>query len=137
MPTTTKPTHLTLTVLSRHTSLLEAVKAAKMDLSYNESEALRDIRYLERGSKGHFEMKPVTEAVVVQNGEKTEVWYRLDCDIKLFNKYEPFCHCIHDGPFYAIWDLGATLLIQLARAYKSCSQNRKIFADAGVVVTRL
>ena len=90
----------TLNILSRHTSLLAAVKAAGLDLSYNEPLALADIAHLDgggfsRGIHGRTEIKPVTEVFVTDDG----IYYTFECDLRLLNKYEPFHACMHDGAF--------------------------------------
>lgn len=90
----------TLNILSRHSSLLAAVKAAGLDLSYNEPLALADIAHLDgggfsRGIHGRTEIKPVTEVFVTDDG----IYYTFECDLRLLNKYEPFHACLHDGAF--------------------------------------
>lgn len=103
----------TLKILSRHTSVAAAVEAAKIDLSFNEELAKRDLKDFERGNR---EVAPVREAYVVElegvpqsydtinpeTGKAVEVWYRYEADIRLLNKYSAFHHMMHDGHFYPV-----------------------------------
>lgn len=100
-----------LQVLSKHSSLTAAVLASGIDLSYNRESAMQDLAQSDRGFRN---VKGVSEAYVVatdrtpqsydtvRDGKVVEVYYRLDCDLKLLNKYTPFHSCLHDGPFYPI-----------------------------------
>ncbi len=79
-------------ILSRHSKLSEAVAAADIDLSYNEELALQDLAQEDKDQN-------IKAAYVLEmNGEKS-VHYEYHCDIKLFNKYEPFRYCI-DNRFF-------------------------------------
>ena len=114
-------------ILSRHATLSEAVAAAKIDLSYNEPLALRDLAYADK--KYNITAAYVTE----QNGEKN-VHYELTCDIKLLNKYEPFHSCLHDSPFSRVEITDSEITISepmLSRSPKS----RAMIASIGWTVT--
>src|SRR5690348_1311983 len=90
----------TLPILSRHSSLTAAVKASGIDLSYNEPLALSDLARMDKGNLSHsLPTQPVTEAFVVVEDGQNVVYYVLQCDLALLNKYSPFVHCIHDGAF--------------------------------------
>jgi hypothetical protein len=100
----------TLEILSRHTSLGSAVRAAGIDLSYNEKLAREDIADLDCGCPRN-SFQPVADAFVVDDGMSGEkelsVWYVLDAGKHgiLLNKYTPFHGCLHDGGFsFAILD---------------------------------
>lgn len=90
----------TLQIVSRHASLTAAVKASGIDLSYNESLALSDLASLDKGySRPGLTLAPVTEAFVVIEDGKTAVFYVMNCDLELLNKYTPFHGTLHDGKF--------------------------------------
>ncbi|MAO19549.1 MAG: hypothetical protein Unbinned1322contig1001_16 [Prokaryotic dsDNA virus sp.] len=77
-------------ILSRHSSLADAVDAAGIDLSYNEDLARRDIRR---------DDEHVTEAYVLDVNGVATVCYVYDArDIKLLHRYEPFFSCLDNGP---------------------------------------
>ncbi len=138
----------TLRILSKHASLTAAVEAAKIDLSYNEPLARRDLRSFDKAGHG---MKPVTEAYVVEldtppqsystlnpeTGKVVEVWYRLDCDIKLLNKYSPFHHCLHDGPFYQVVIEETEIRVITEHPLRNGSDARKSISEIGLIVTKL
>jgi hypothetical protein len=114
-------------ILSRHATLSEAVAAAKIDLSYNEPLALRDLAYADK--KYNITAAYVTE----QNGEKN-VHYELTCDIKLLNKYTPFHSCIDNSPFSRVEITDSEIMISkpmLSRSPKA----RAMIAQIGWTVT--
>jgi hypothetical protein len=79
-------------ILSRHSKLSEAVAAADIDLSYNEELALNELAQDDKDQN-------IKAAYVLEmNGEKS-VHYEYHCDIKLFNKYEPFHSCLDNSLF--------------------------------------
>lgn len=130
-------------ILSRHTSVLAAVKAAGIDLSYNEQSAIQDIHTLDRGFR---EAKPVTEAFIVEkigapqsydtllNGQPVEVLYRLDCDLKLLNRYTPFSGCLHNGAWTPV--LVGETEIDFADYRISGKTDRKTLAEFGLVLAK-
>lgn len=94
-----------LEIISRHSNLLDAVKAACIDLSYNEASALQDIKLIDnppaRYRTGPHASQPCTEAFVVRESEtgNIEVYYTYQCDLRLLNKFTPFYACLHNGAF--------------------------------------
>ena len=130
-------------ILSRHSSVLSAVRAAGIDLSYNEQSALRDIAELDRGFR---EARPVTEAFVVEkigapqsydtliDGKPVEVLYRLDCDLKLLNRYTPFSGCLHNGAWTPVLIDGDE--INFADYRISGKTDRKTLAEFGLVLAK-
>lgn len=114
----------TLSILSRHASLKSAVLAAGIDLSYNEASALEDIARLEKGSNGSIKLAPVTEAYVVTENDRQVVYYVLNCDLPLLNKFVPFHACLHDGKFSA-----ATIFGDEIRITEGLSANRNVIRE--------
>jgi hypothetical protein len=86
-------------ILSRHSKISEAVKAAKIDLSYNEELALSDLAR-------HDKDKAFVASFVVERHGKVEVMFAYQCDILLLNTYSPFHGCLDDSPFYFVVDKG-------------------------------
>jgi hypothetical protein len=135
----------TLQILSKHSSLTEAVLASGIDLSYNEPLALRD---LADSDKGFRNAKPVTEAYVValdrapqsydtvRDGKVIEVYYRFDCDLKLLNKYTPFHGCLHDGSFYPVSISEKDITIH-TNMEMSSRIDRKLLAKFGYTLCKL
>lgn len=142
---------IALKIRSEHSNLLEAVRAAGIDLSYNERAALDTIRMLDQGSRRH-NHQPVIRAYVVlrpdlkaqsystvdASGIVLEVWYEFDCDLKLLNKFTPFSACMHDGPFYPVNRVDDELVIATDIPLRS---DRKLLAawqvGSGPRVTKL
>ena len=116
-------------ILSRHATLSEAVAAAKIDLSYNEPLALRDLAYADK--KYNITAAYVTE----QNGEKN-VHYELTCDIKLLNKYEPFHSCLHNSPFSRVEITDSEISISESMLSRS-PKSRAMIASIGWTVATL
>lgn len=77
----------TLNIKSECKSLGEAVKASNMDLSYNERLAWQNIRAADRNCK---------RAWLMEDGS---IWFIFSADIEVFQKFEPFHSCLHDGDF--------------------------------------
>jgi hypothetical protein len=135
----------TLQILSKHSSLTAAVLASGIDLSYNEPLALQDLAQSDRGFRN---AKPVTEAYVVavdrapasydtiRDGRVVEVWYRLDCDLKLLNKYTPFHSCLHDGPFYPVNVFENSIVIATNLPISS-RIDRRTLASVGLTLCKL
>lgn len=134
---------MNIKILSRHNSLSEAVRAAGIDLSYNEASALRDIAELDRGFRT---LRPVREAYVVEkigtpqsydtirDGKAIEVLYRVDCDLRLLNRYTPFSACLHDGPWTPC--LVNETEIAFAEYRISGKTDRKTLAEFGLVLAK-
>ena len=130
-------------ILSRHSSVLSAVRAAGIDLSYNEASALRDIAELDRGFR---DAKPVTEAFVVEkigaaqsydtilDGKPVEVLYRLDCDLRLLNRYTPHHAGLHDGAWTPV--LVGETEIAFAEYRIAGNTDRKTLAEFGLVLAK-
>lgn len=122
---------------------ITVARAAGIDLSYNEPSALRDIAELDRGFR---EARPVTEAFVVEkigapqsydtllNGQPVEVLYRLDCDLKLLNRYTPFSGCLHNGAWTPVLIDGDE--INFADYRISGKTDRKTLAEFGLVLSK-
>jgi hypothetical protein len=135
----------TLQILSKHSSLTEAVLASGIDLSYNEPLALQDLASSDKGFRG---ANGVTEAYVValdrapqsydtvRDGKVVEVWYRFDCDLKLLNKYTPFHGCLHDGPFYPVSISENDITIH-TNMLMSSRIDRKLLAKFGYTLCKL
>lgn len=139
------PSNKVLQVLSKHSSLTAAVLASGIDLSYNRESAMRDLAGSDRGFRN---AKGVSEAFVVAvdrapqsydtvlNGKVVEVYYRLDCDLKLLNKYTPFHSCLHDGPFYPVSISDNDITIHTEQPLSS-GFGRKLLAKFGFVLCKL
>jgi hypothetical protein len=84
-----------LKVLSKHTKLSEAVAAAGIDLSYNEPLARRDLKIADN----HKAMGVCYVVALESYGEKKQVFFEYNCDLKLLNRYSPFHSCLDDNPF--------------------------------------
>lgn len=89
----------TAKILSRHAKLSAAVKAAKIDLSYNEPLAQADLTRADN-DRHH------GEAFVVEVDGKVKVWSVFTSDLPLLNEYSPFSGCLHDGAFRIARDCG-------------------------------
>ena len=132
-----------LQVLSKHSSLTAAVLASGIDLSYNRESAMQDLAQSDRGFRN---AKPVSEAFVVavdrapqsydtvRDGKVVEVYYRLDCDLKLLNKYTH--SCLHDGPFYPVSISDNDITIHTEQPLSS-GFGRKLLAKFGFVLCKL
>jgi hypothetical protein len=77
----------TLNIKSEYKSLGEAVKASNMDLSYNEGLAWQRIKMIDKNCKRAFVM------------DNKSVWFIFSADIDIFQKFNPFHSCLHDGAF--------------------------------------
>jgi len=116
-------------ILSRHATLSEAVATAKIDLSYNEPLALRDLAYADK--KYNITAAYVTE----QNGEKN-VHYELTCDIKLLNKYTPFHSCIDNSLFSRVEITESEIMISKPMLPRSPKARAMIGQIGWTVTTR-
>lgn len=83
-----------LTITNRYSSLLEAVRANNVDLSYNEPLALADLKWLESS-------KDVTIDLVFTSDDGEIYWIGTVKreGLQLLHKYTPFVSCMHDGKF--------------------------------------
>lgn len=96
----------TLTIISTHATLAEAVKAAKLDLSYNQAEADYKIRMADE--KPRIEFTKTERAFVVAGEKVPEVWYQYSCTgegdsvnppgVRMLRRFEPFFSCMSDSP---------------------------------------
>lgn len=88
----------TLTIVSRHDKLSDAVNAAGIDLSYNESLARAD---LARDDRDRFY---VASFVVRTEDGETEVWSVgvANDGLRLLNKYTPFHSTMCSRPFSVV-----------------------------------
>jgi hypothetical protein len=118
---------IVLNIKSRHATLSEAVKASGMDLSYNPEEAMRKIRGLEIGRGGR-----VSAVFLMENND---VFFVFDCDIPIFQKFEPFISVMDNSAFYPvkIADESVTILRNLALP-RDC---RALIRKSGLTVTTL
>lgn len=115
----------TVNILSRHAKLSDAVRAAKIDLSYNEPLALADLARTDRDSKHG-------EAFVVEDSKgAVEVLYVFNCDIGILHRYSPFHSCLDDTPFGFAVDQGDKIEF-LPRALKKTKQNREFIRNTQV-----
>lgn len=112
-------------IISRHATLGEAVEASGMDLSYNPQVARSSIKDIEcgfRGAKGG-------EAFVTLDG----VYYVLQCDIRILNKFEPFHSMMTSDPFSPVVITDTHIIIGKPTMPKT-SEMRKAIAVAGITV---
>lgn len=112
-------------IKSRHATLTEAVNAAGIDLSYNPQAAAAKIKDLERGFRG----AKAGEAFVTPEG----VYYILNCDIRLLNKFEPFSAVMDDCPFRVCVLQENNIHISDATISKT-PELRKVIAKSGALV---
>jgi hypothetical protein len=119
----------TLKIVSRHSKLSDAVAAAGIDLSYNEPLARADLARDDRDAK-------ITESFVVRNETKgeTEVWFRYNADVQLFNKYSPFHASLTDTRFSLVNFEGDTIEITRPLVNRDA---RPLIAKMGLTVAVL
>ena len=115
-------------IVATFPTVAEAVKASKIDLSYNPEEAARKIRDLDRAGN-HGEVK---NAFLMENGE---VWFLYHCDILILNTFEPFSSCLHDGSFFPVRITETTIEIFRHIALPRDTQARKTIAKGEMIVT--
>ena len=113
----------TIKIISRHQNLLEAVKAAGIDLSYNEPLAHRDIKQLQREIGEAF----VVEGVNYKNQPERQVLYTFKCDLLLLNKFEPFHSCLDDSDFTLCY-IQDDSFVPMSGKFAKNNQNRKALA---------
>jgi hypothetical protein len=114
-------------IASRHETLAAAVAAAKIDLSYNEELALRDIRNHDKSGR----LSDITL------GEDGKVYYVYNCDVKLLHKYEPFHSCLDDSPFHLTFIHEGTIEIWDHLPVGRDGKTRATLAKGGCIVTTL
>lgn len=111
-------------IKSSHKTLAEAVEASGMDLSYNESEAKRSIKYME---------KDILEAFVMDDDE---VFYLYKCDITLFNRFTPFITSMSDSPFQLVTRLPETDEMMISHQnWPKSKEVRKLAAKYNFILT--
>lgn len=125
-----------ITIARRFNTILEAVRELNIDLSYNEPEALRDIKAL----ASYRDLK-VTAVFSDTDGQ---LWYILRSvreGLDLLHKYVPFHNCLSNAPFqvYSPSCAGhdatvenATKLLFITRVPKSDGA-REIIAKQGLI----
>jgi len=117
-----KNTNNTTKRITKFNSLAEAVKHAKLDLSYNQFIADQEIKSLEDDG--------VTEVYVT---EDNEVYYIYQCDIRILHKFDPFSHCISNAPFQYVYTIGDELTFT-DTFIQNNAQNRKTIALHDILV---
>lgn len=111
----------TLQIISRHSTLAEAVENSGLDLSYNEEVARQYIRRTE---------KNVTEAFVVIGG----VYFIFEYNgLKILNHFDPFIACLSDTPFCPVTIADDTITIGDPMFSKS-NAARRTLASMGQIV---
>lgn len=83
-----------ITIARRFNTILEAVRELNIDLSYNEPEALRDIKAL----NSYRDLKVTAVFADTDN----QLWYILRSvreGLNLLHKYVPFHSCLSNAPF--------------------------------------
>lgn len=125
-----------ITIARRFNTILEAVRELNIDLSYNEPEALRDIKAL----ASYRDLK-VTAVFSDTDGQ---LWYIIRSvreGLNLLHKYVPFHNCLSNAPFqvYSPSCAGddatienATKLLFVTRVTK-CDGAREIIAKQGLI----
>lgn len=125
-----------ITIARRFNTILEAVRELNIDLSYNEPEALRDIKAL----NSYRDLKVTAVFADTDN----QLWYIIRSvreGLNLLHKYVPFHNCLSNAPFqvYSPSCAGddatienATKLLHVGRARK-CDGARKEIAKRGFI----
>ena len=117
----------TYNIRSRHAKVSEAVAAAGIDLSYNERLAKADLVILDRDA--------AVKAAYVLESEvdgSTTVWFEFHCDIKLFNRYQPFYSMLHAGAFRIVTIAETTVTIGEPRLNRKA---RKLIGEIDLMVS--
>lgn len=116
-----------LKIVSRHASVLEALEASGMDISYNPESARQDAARLECNNR-HFE--GVKEAWICEDGS---IRYPLKCNdgLRLINTFEPFMSCLDDSPFTACVVNETEIQIHTALTFPK-SQRKALAALEGI-----
>lgn len=83
-----------ITIARRFNNLLEAVREMNIDLSYNEAEALRDIKAM----ASYRDMK-VTAVFSDTDGQLWYIIRSVSEGLNLLHKYVPFHNCLSNSPF--------------------------------------
>jgi hypothetical protein len=115
----------TIEIISKHATLSEAVKAANIDLSYNQQAAESKIKDIEcgfRGCKGG-------EAYVTNVG----VFFIYKCDITLLNKFEPHHSVMDDTAFRSVTITDGYISFS-APIIPKTPASRKLIAKLGITV---
>lgn len=115
------------TILSRHSTLAEAVAASGMDLSYNEQSAAQKIKDIDNG---YYVGNKTTEAFVTDCG----VFYIFECDIRILNKFEPFFSTLSDSPFSPVVFDGDKIWVNDQVKLPKDKTTRKLIAKALLTV---
>ena len=106
----------TIKFTSRHSSIADAVTAAKLDLSYNAGLAKEKIADLDRN---------VRQAFVTEDGK---VMFVYNCDLPIIQTFSPFHSCIDNRPFSLAFLDKLTLNVTDPIIEKS-KAGRKLIAD--------
>jgi hypothetical protein len=85
----------TIKITARFATVLQALEASAIDISYNPAEARRKAADLTRPNR-HF--NPPAEAYLCEDGE---IRFVIECadGLKVLNTFDPFISCLDDSPF--------------------------------------
>jgi hypothetical protein len=86
-----------LKILKEFDNIKDAVEYAEIDLSYNRAEAMKWIARSE--TQATYKIKRVFVVSDPQNAMAKAVYYTLQCDILLLNRYNPYGATITSDPF--------------------------------------
>lgn len=121
---------ITLKIKSTHPSVSEAVKAAGIDLSYNEKLARRDLRTLDSGRYGTIE-----DAYVLETGKVAFLLRTVGEGLVLLHEYSPFCSCLTGGDFSMVAIKDGNIEIHTAARMPRTIKARKLCAEIGQILT--
>lgn len=85
----------TIKITARFATVLEALEASNIDISYNPQLARIEAARLESNNR-HFQ--GVNEAFLCDDGEIRFV-VRCNDGLNILNKFDPFISCLDDSPF--------------------------------------
>ena len=84
----------TIKIAKHFNTLLEAVEAAGLDLSYNKADAIRSIKFFQSGYKGALK---ILTAFTTETNEVWTIVQVTEDGLKIASRYEPFHRCLDDS----------------------------------------
>ena len=131
----------TLNILSKHTTMADAVKSAGIDLSYNEALALEDIKRMDFGKKVlstyvvEMDYKAYDYDIASANGNAVKVMYVYQADIKLLNTYDAFHSTLHNDAFKSVKIEEDKISIFNQYPMDRSNESRKMIGKLNLMVT--